>query len=109
MCAPSVISMSLRHRWHDAGRAVIKSERDVTRGDALIRTGALTPTNFAYVVDLTHPLRSDFPLFPGVPVPRSETIATVASDGWFERVVTLSEHTGTHLDAPAHFADGDET
>jgi kynurenine formamidase len=56
------------------------------------------------VVDLTHRLTPDFPLFPGVPPMRFDVTATVDSDGWYEAVLTIDEHTGTHVDAPAHFA-----
>ncbi|HEY7034506.1 MAG TPA: cyclase family protein [Thermomicrobiales bacterium] len=56
------------------------------------------------VVDLTHRLTPDFPLFPGVPPMKFDVIATVQTDGWYEAVLTIDEHTGTHVDAPAHFA-----
>ena len=39
---------------------------------------------------------------------RIDVVATVENDGWFEAILTIDEHTGTHIDAPAHFAaDGD--
>lgn len=56
------------------------------------------------VVDLTHRLTPDFPLFPGVRPMRFDVIARVQTDGWYEAVLTIDEHTGTHVDAPAHFA-----
>jgi kynurenine formamidase len=60
------------------------------------------------VVDLTHRLTPGFPLFPGVAPMRADVAATVERDGWYEAVLSIDEHTGTHIDAPAHFAaDGD--
>jgi kynurenine formamidase len=61
------------------------------------------------VVDLTHRLNPEFPLYPGVAAMRLDVVARVASDGWYEAVLTIDEHTGTHVDAPAHFAAGAAT
>ena len=59
------------------------------------------------VIDLTRPIREDIAMWPGTPAPSFETGVTVAHDGFFARRALLWEHTGTHLDAPAHFiADG---
>ena len=58
----------------------------------------------AEVVDLTHALRPDFPLFPVYnPVEVAERFS-VADDGFFVRSWSFDEHCGTHVDAPAHFA-----
>ncbi|MFC9892896.1 cyclase family protein [Nocardia sp. NPDC127579] len=47
------------------------------------------------------------PLFPGDPEFRVDTVATVATDGYYLRTVRHGEHTGTHWGAPIHFhADG---
>jgi kynurenine formamidase len=61
----------------------------------------------AEVVDLTHTLRPDFPLFPVYdPIEVAERFS-VADDGFFVRRWAYDEHCGTHVDAPAHFsADG---
>ena len=58
------------------------------------------------VVDLTWPLSSDVPTFEGKPTFASKVEKTVAADGYFLSTVTVEEHTGTHVDAPAHFAPG---
>jgi kynurenine formamidase len=39
----------------------------------------------------------------------ARTTDTYADGGSFSRDLTLGEHTGTHLDAPAHFAEGGAT
>jgi kynurenine formamidase len=59
------------------------------------------------VIDLTAPLSPQTVLWPGLPPVRAEGLFELESDGFYARVLTLPEHSGTHLDAPAHFvADG---
>ena len=58
------------------------------------------------VVDLTAPLGPDTVMWPGEPGPTIEVTETVEVDGSFGRRVTLGEHSGTHFDAPVHFAVG---
>jgi kynurenine formamidase len=61
------------------------------------------------VVDLSHALTPDFPLFPVYnPVEVAERFS-VASDGFFVRSWSFDEHCGTHVDAPAHFAEDGAT
>ena len=63
---------------------------------------------FRDMIDLTHPLNAKTPLFDESPTPAYEakTIATIAKDKYFAREISLPEHFGTHIDAPAHFAAG---
>lgn len=57
--------------------------------------------------DLTHPLSSDTPVYPGDPPVRVDPAATHEADGYRVADVRLNSHAGTHLDAPAHLlADG---
>ncbi len=59
------------------------------------------------VRNLSHPLSTTkVSLFPGDPPPRIETVGTLADDGFLLRTVTVTEHTGTHWGAPAHFTAG---
>jgi len=58
------------------------------------------------VVDLTAPLGPDTVMWPGEPGPTIEVTEIVEVDGSFGRRVTIGEHSGTHFDAPAHFAVG---
>ena len=55
------------------------------------------------IVDLTHPLSAQMPLWPGDPPPEFTDWANIARDGYFLRRFSLSEHAGTHLTAPASF------
>lgn len=56
-----------------------------------------------HVVDLTQRLSSSTAVWPGAPPPSFEPVESLERDGAFSRAVTLFEHAGTHIDAPAHF------
>ena len=63
-------------------------------------------------VDLTHTLDRDSVFWPTAAEYRHEEVAHGPTDGgWFYSSynITLSEHGGTHLDAPEHFAQGAQT
>jgi kynurenine formamidase len=67
------------------------------------------PLGGARVVDLTHTLTPDFPLFPVYDPVRVARKFSCAEDGFFVNSWSFDEHCGTHVDAPAHFADGAPT
>jgi kynurenine formamidase len=55
------------------------------------------------VIDLSAPLISlNSPVYPGTPQPVRGTFLTVEESGFSSNLWTLEEHTGTHVDAPAH-------
>ncbi|KSW11478.1 hypothetical protein CF15_01100 [Pyrodictium occultum] len=58
------------------------------------------------VVDLTRPLGPGTPVYPGDPPVMVETVAVIPRDGFYNRRVCLGEHSGTHVDAPAHMVEG---
>jgi len=62
------------------------------------------------VVDLSVELKSlDTPVFPGAPQPLRATIQTIEEDGYLSYTWSFSEHTATHIDAPAHMVKGGAT
>jgi kynurenine formamidase len=61
------------------------------------------------VVDLSQPLSPATAVWPGMARLSARTTDTYADGGSFSRDLTLGEHTGTHLDAPAHFSEGGVT
>jgi kynurenine formamidase len=63
--------------------------------------GAQSPTR---VVDLGHPLSASDPSWEGTPAFQRTPTATFEKDGYAAARITVDEHFGTHLDAPAHFA-----
>lgn len=63
----------------------------------------------ARVVDLTYPLSPAFPLYPVYDPVRVAERFEWSRDGFFVRSWSFDEHCGTHVDAPAHFAEGADT
>ncbi|MDO5634821.1 MAG: cyclase family protein [Micrococcus sp.] len=60
-------------------------------------------------VDLTHPLRSGMPVYPGDPCVRIAPALTLDDDGVAVQALTLGSHSGSHVDAPAHLVSGGRT
>jgi len=59
------------------------------------------------VHDVTLTLRPDMPTWPGEQGPRIEPLKRLArGDSSNVSVVTLGDHTGTHVDPPVHFIEG---
>jgi arylformamidase len=54
------------------------------------------------VLDLTHTLSEDMPVYPGTEPPTFRPANTVEKDGFAEKLISMYSHTGTHIDAPAH-------
>ena len=60
----------------------------------------------ASVIDLTQPLGPRTALWPDSNPIAAHATGLLERDGHYARDVTLPEHSGTHFDAPAHFAPG---
>ena len=54
------------------------------------------------VIDLTHVIAADMPVYPGTEPPRLESANTYEANGFKETLLTMYSHTGTHMDAPSH-------
>ena len=61
------------------------------------------------LIDLTHTITQDIPIYPGTPVPALAPACTLTKDGFRETLLTFSSHTGTHMDAPAHLLQDGRT
>lgn len=117
MCLPGTI---------ETVREEIESERDsapvhgVTRRATLVGAGAAALTAFlpsgasahhpkgykrGGYQDLTHVFTAGFPVYTGDTAERS-TLTTIEADGFYSQQWTFGEHSGTHMDAPGHFAAG---
>lgn len=60
------------------------------------------------VLEMSHIFKTEVPTYvPGL-TPTRSPLVTVENDGFFIQDWTFSEHTGTHLDIPAHFIAGAE-
>jgi kynurenine formamidase len=58
------------------------------------------------LIDLTHPVTTGMPVFPGDPTVSFHEAATVAADGFAVSSLHMGTHSGTHVDAPSHSIDG---
>jgi arylformamidase len=54
------------------------------------------------LIDLSHPISENTPVYPGSPHPKIEIVAEIHLDGYAEKQISFFSHTGTHLDAPSH-------
>ena len=61
------------------------------------------------VIDLTHALTNAMPVYPGDPEVGFALVACVPDDGYDVTKMSLSSHTGTHIDVPAHLVAGAKT
>jgi len=58
------------------------------------------------IIDLTHPLKDNITVYPGIIKPRFEVGNTIEKDGFAELNMSMCTHTGTHIDAPSHIIKG---
>lgn len=116
MCAPHVLQQVNRQLTQGDLRfmaAADTSSAGTSGNDALTETSVSRRSNgragfdFRRIMDLTHSLSPRFPVFPAFKPMKVTTNVTVEKDGFFARTWELGEHTGTHMDAPAHFAAGE--
>lgn len=61
------------------------------------------------VVDLTHWINAQTPVYPGTEPPTFEAASTLERDGFRETKLSIWSHVGTHMDAPAHLLAGAHT
>ncbi|WP_457742703.1 cyclase family protein [Thermococcus sp.] len=61
------------------------------------------------IVDLSLPLGEGTPVYPGDPGVKVRPWALIERDGYYMNALKLGEHSGTHVDAPAHFIPGGKT
>ena len=54
------------------------------------------------VIDLTHVIRENMPVYPGTEPPKLEAANSIEKDGFKETRITMFSHTGTHMDPPVH-------
>ena len=54
------------------------------------------------IIDVTVPISSFTPIFPGDPEPSIEKFLTLEKDGCAVSRLSFGSHTGTHVDAPSH-------
>jgi kynurenine formamidase len=67
------------------------------------------PKGFRQVIDLTHPFSPQLPVYPAYKPIQVRPRFAIGKDGFAANEVTFDEHTGTHVDAPAHFVAAGQT
>ncbi|TVR58561.1 MAG: cyclase family protein [Spirochaetaceae bacterium] len=60
------------------------------------------------IIDLSAPIYSGMPVYPGDPEIEFTAYRTIETDGWAVTMMSLGTHTGTHVDAYSHMVDGGE-
>ena len=94
-------------------RRLLKSGTALAAGTAIMAPRApafaQAPPSFSRVVDLTHVLPPSFPTYFGTPGLAMNRLNSFADNGFNDYEWQLSEHTGTHLDAPIHFSVDGQT
>lgn len=115
MCSPQVIEQ-VRNKLSRRGfLALAGAAAAVGVGMSTGRTAraqassAGLPGGRFSVQDLSHVITPEFPVFPGFPQFEASPLKTIEDDGFFANRLSLGEHTGTHMDAPAHFVAGGAT
>jgi len=108
MCDPIVIN-TVKERMLSR-RSFFKGAAAAGVGVAAAATAAAPPAlakGHSRIVDMTHTLTPDFPTYLGNAPYSVEELFTYAEHKFNLNVLSINEHTGTHVDAPLHFsADG---
>lgn len=52
------------------------------------------------IIDLTHTIAENMPVYPGTEGPKLTTANTYETDGFKETLLKMYSHTGTHMDPP---------
>ncbi|MAG12298.1 cyclase [bacterium] len=61
------------------------------------------------IVDLTLPMYTGMPVYPGDPEVSIELIKTLEKDGWNMRRIEMNTHDGTHVNVSVHGVKGGNT
>ncbi|HIP89824.1 MAG TPA: cyclase family protein, partial [Thermococcus paralvinellae] len=61
------------------------------------------------ILDLTKALSEGLETYPGDPKVEIREWASLEKDGYYMNLLSFGEHSGTHVDAPAHFIKGGKT
>ncbi|MFO7818108.1 MAG: cyclase family protein [Desulfovibrionales bacterium] len=62
-----------------------------------------------HLIDLTHLISPDMPVYPGMEPPVLNNACSIAAHGFREKKITMFSHIGTHIDAPAHMLKNGQT
>lgn len=68
--------------------------------------GKVHKITYSSIVDLSHVIDPNIPLWPGDPAIEFQTVATIDKDGYYLRKFGIGEHSATHMNAPNSFHAG---
>jgi kynurenine formamidase len=114
MCAPTVMhsvreEISRRGFLTTLGGAVAAAATSSSAPALAQPKPVRLAKGFRDVHDLTHTFTTKTPVFPAFKPIRITPKFSIAKDGFFANEITFDEHTGTHMDGPAHFVSGGPT
>ncbi|GAB2882669.1 cyclase family protein [Streptomyces mayteni] len=93
-----------------AGIAATATLGGVANAAAATGRGGQGSGRTSRVVDLTHELGEDFPVvYKLMDQPEIEQVRFIDVDGFNANLLTINEHSGTHIDVPGHFGPGEPT
>lgn len=75
-------------------------------GSMDVNADSIKNISFNKVIDLSHVIDTNIPLWPGDPLVEFDTVATIPSEGYYLRKFSIGEHSATHINAPNSFVDG---
>ena len=109
-----IVAETVRERSKKEGLPSVSRRNFLKIGSVLTAGAALAPSvaradmHAQSVIDLSHTLSPNNPVWPGVVSPgERSTVYTVEENIIYSQRWTFEEHQGTHMDFPAHFiADG---
>ncbi|MFE4513133.1 cyclase family protein [Kitasatospora sp. NPDC056783] len=112
MCGPQVMNLVYGENAGAAcgcakEQAAEPAQEQEQEGAPAVRTEPGPLIRGSRVADLTHAFGNDFPVLePIVLKPKIEHFAHIADEGFNANKLEIDEHTGTHVDGPAHLVDG---
>jgi kynurenine formamidase len=106
MCAPFIVEDVRLELSRRGFIAAVAASASAALPAAAQQKPVRLPKGFREVVDLTHPFTPSLPVHPAYKPVQIRPRFSVARDGFAANEVTFDEHTGTHVDAPAHFVAG---
>jgi kynurenine formamidase len=71
-----------------------------------LNSNNLKTISYKKIVDLTHSIHPNIPIWSGDPATEFATVSQIEKDGYFLRKFSMGEHSGTHMNAPNSFYSG---
>jgi kynurenine formamidase len=109
MCSPEIVDPGGTSTRRQALAATAAGAVGLAALGTPARASGRSRVRFSEVRDLTHVVSPTFPVLPFYPALRERDLFTVAQVGAAAKELTMAEHTGTHIDAPSHFAEDGRT